>query len=87
MIGKKQLIGNIDNIASYTIPHNSTNILHRGLLSSSFIKRVCLIGEEVKSHACMYLKTMRESINPAFHARVIIECVTVKIAELKGVTL
>lgn len=38
MVGKGQLIGNIDDVASYTVPYNSTNILCRGPPGSSFLE-------------------------------------------------
>lgn len=85
MVGKRELIDSVDNIAPYTVLYNSINILYRWLLSSSIIKRVGFIGEEAKDYACRYLKTMEESINPALYAQVVMECVTIKVAKLKGV--
>lgn len=85
MVGKKELIGDVDNIAPYTIPHNNTNLLYRGLLSSSIIKRVDFISKEAKGYAYRYLKIMGESINPVFHIQGIMEYVTIKGAELKGI--
>lgn len=69
------------------MPHNSANVLRRGSSGSSVVKKVRLISEKTKSHACRYFKSMGDSINPAFHARVIVEGITVKVAELKGVPL
>ena len=87
MVGKRQLIGNINNVVSYTMSHNSTNVLRKGPSSLSIVESICLIGEEAKGHPCNYLKTMGKSINPVFHAWVVIEHVAVKIAELRGVPL
>lgn len=87
MVGKKKLVNNVNNIASYTVLYNSANILCRGPSGSSVIKRVRLICEETKGHACRYLKTMKESINLAFHAKVIVEGMAVEVAELKDVSL
>ena len=82
MVGKRQLIGNIDNIASYTVLHDSADVLRRGLLGPNIIKRVSLIHEETKNYAHRHLKTMGEDINLAFHARVVIERVAIEVAEL-----
>lgn len=87
MVGKRQLIGNVDNVASYPVSHNSTNVPRRGSSGSSVVEKVCLIGEQAKSHARREFKTMREDINPALHARVIIERVAVEVAELRDVPL
>ena len=38
-----------------------------------------------KGHAYWYFETMKEYINPALYARVIIECIAVKAAELRGI--
>ena len=87
LVGKRKLVGDVDNIASYTILHNSMNLLRRGPLGSSVVNEVCFIGEEAKGHACRYFKTMEESINPAFYAWVIIECVAVDVAKFRGIPL
>lgn len=85
MIGKRQLIVNVDNVTPYTVTHNSTNVPYRGQPGSSVVKGVCFIGEKVKSHVRRYLKTIEKSINPAFHAWVVIESVVVKVAKFKVV--
>lgn len=88
MVGKKQLIGNIDDINTfYTVLHNSTHVLRKGSLVLSVIKSVGLICEEVKGYACRYLKTIGKSINPTFHAWVVIECIAVNITKLRGILL
>ena len=87
LVGKRKLVGDVDNVVSYTVPHNSTNVLRRGLSSLSIVKGVRLIGEKAKGHACRHLKTMRESINPVFHAWVVIERIAVKVAKFRGVPL
>ena len=81
-VGKKELIGDVNDVTSYAMSHDSANVLHRRSSGSSIIERVCLIREEAKGHACRYLKAMREGINPALHARVIIERVAVEVAKL-----
>lgn len=50
-VGKKQLISNINNVTSYTVPHNSINVLHKGLSGSSVLEEVCFISQEAKGHA------------------------------------
>ena len=81
-IGKRELIDDVDDIVSYTISHNSANVLCGWSSGLNVIERVCLIREEAKGNARKYLKTMGEGINPALHARVVIERVTVKVAKL-----
>ena len=82
MLGKKELISNVNIIRSYTVSYNSMNVLRNGSLDSSVIERVCLICEKAKGHACRYLKTMGEGIDLAFHTWVVIERVAVEVAEL-----
>lgn len=67
--------------------HNSTNVLRKGLLDLNIVKSIRLIDEEVKDHACRYLKTMEKSINSAFLVWVVIERVTIKLAKLRDVPL
>ncbi len=85
MIGKIHLIGNVNNVVSYIVPHNNTNILRKRPSGLSVVKRVYFIGKEAKGHAYRYLKTMGESINLAFHTCVVIESIADKIAEFRGV--
>lgn len=63
------------------------HVLYKGPLVLNVIENVGLIGEEVKGYACKYLKTMGKSINPAFHACVVIERIAVNITELRGIPL
>lgn len=67
-VGKRKLVGNVDNVASYIMAHNSINVLCKESLSLSVIEGVRLIGEEAKGHARRHLKMIRESINPTFYA-------------------
>lgn len=67
--------------------YNSTNVFCKGLPGLSVVKKIGLVGEEAKGHACRHLKTMGESINSAFHAWVIIKRVAVKVAKFRGVPL
>lgn len=87
MVGKKDLIDNINNIAPYIVLHKDRNVLRRGPSSSSIVKKIGLIVEKAKDHACKYLKTMEECINLVFHAWVVIKCVAIEVAELKGIPL
>lgn len=48
MVGKRELIGNVNNVSSYTMSYDGANVLHRGMLGSSVIEKVCLIREEAK---------------------------------------
>lgn len=81
------MICNIDNIASYAIPHDSANVLSGGSLSTSIVKRVCLVGQEVEGNARQYFEVMGEGVNLVFYARVIVGGIVVKVIELRGVQL
>lgn len=87
MVGKKNLIGNVNDVVSYTIFHNSINILHKETSDISVVNGVSSISEKAKSHAYKYLETMGECINPALHAWVIIEYVTVEVTEIRYILL
>lgn len=87
MVGKKELFCNINNVASYTISYNSTNVLHKSLLDLNIIEGIGLIDKKAKGYACKYLKMMQESINLALYARVIVECISVEVAKSKVITL
>lgn len=84
-MGKRKLIRDVDNIASYAMSHNSANVLGGGSPSTSVVKRVRLIGEEAKGNARWYLKVIEEDVDLAFYTRVVVEGITVEIAELRGV--
>ena len=77
------MIGDVDDVASYTVLHDSTHVLRRGPSGLSIVESVGFIGEEAKGYARRHLKTMEQSINPALHAWVIVECVAVKVTELR----
>lgn len=87
MVGKRQLISDVNNIVSYTVSHDNADVLRKGSAGRSVIEKVSLIHEEVKGHACRHFKTMGEGINLALHAWVIIEHVVVEVAELGCVPL
>lgn len=84
---QKKLIGNVDDIAPYTMFHNSINILCRGLLGLSVVNGVRFFSQKAKGNACRYLETMEESINSAFYVWVVIKRVIVEVAKLKDVPL
>ncbi len=84
MVGKKELICNVNNVTSYTILDNSTNILYRGSSGSNVVKKIGFICEGTKSYTPSYYKIMEESINPAFHAQVVIMRVSVEVAMFKA---
>lgn len=87
MAGKKKLVGDVNNVASNIVPHNSTNVLRMGPSGSNVIERVHFIGKKTKSYARSYFKTMRKSINPIFHTWVVIKCVAVKVDKFGGISL
>ena len=86
-ISEEELIGDLNDVAAYTVPHDCPHVLVWRTASSSVLEQVSLVREEVESHACRYLETMEESIDPALHSRVVVEGVAVKVAELQGVPL
>ena len=81
------MIGDINNVASYTMSNDSADVLCRGLSSPSVIERVSLICEETKDHARRYFKIMGEGVNPVFYAQIVIEHVTVGVVELGCISL
>lgn len=56
------------------------NVLCTRLSGSSVVKGVGLVGAEAKKHARRHFKTIRESINPVFHAQVVVERIAVEVA-------
>lgn len=84
---QKKLIGNINDVTPYTVLNNSTNVLRKRPLGLSVIDGIHFIGKEAKDYTCRDIETMQENINPAFYTRVVIERVTVKVAELRGISL
>lgn len=82
MINKKELIGDIDNVAFYSILLDIVNVLRRWSSGLNFTERVCLIYKKVKDNTCGYLKIMKESINPVHYARIVIEYVIIKVTKL-----
>lgn len=87
LVSKRKLVNNVDNVVSYTVLHNSTNVLCSGPLGSNVVKEIRLIGKEAKGHAYKYLKIIKKSINPTLHAWVVIKRIAVKIAEFRDVPL
>lgn len=87
MVGKKELICNIDDVAFYIVPHNSTNGLRQRLLGLGVVEEVSFINKKVKSYSCRHFKMMRESINRGLHARVVVERILVKVVELRSISL
>lgn len=65
--------------------YDSANVLGGGLSSTSVVKKLYLIGQETKYNAHRYFEVMREGINPAFHAWVVVKGIAVEIAELRDV--
>lgn len=81
------MIYNIDNIASYGVPHDSSNVLGKGLSSMSVLKKICFIGQKAKGNACQYFEAVTEGVDLALYAQVVVEGIAVKIAELRGISL
>lgn len=87
MVGKRELIGVVDDVPSYTVLHNSKNVLCRGSSGSNVVKGVGFIGKEVKGYVHRYFKMMRKCIDPALHAWVVIERIVVEVAKFRGISL
>lgn len=87
MVSKRKLIGNVNDVASYTVLHNNTNVLRKGPSGSSVVDGIRFISEEAKNDACGYFETIRESINSVLYTWVVIERVAVEVTELRGVLL
>lgn len=81
------MICNIDNIATYPVPHDSANVLGEGLSSTSIVEKVGLVGWEAKNNACRYFKAMGQGVNLVFYTSVIVEGIAVEVAELIAVPL
>lgn len=57
------MIYDIDDIASYVVPHDSSNVLDRELLSMSIVKEVYLIGQESEGNTYQYFEMVKEGVN------------------------
>lgn len=53
----------------------------------SVLKKICLIGQKVKGNACQYFEVVREDVNLALYAQVVVEDIAVEITKLRGVPL
>lgn len=53
----------------------------------SVVKGVRLVGHEAKGNARQYFEAMRDSVDPALHAWVVVEDIVVKVVELKNVPI
>lgn len=51
-VGKRKLIRNVNNIASYAVPYDSTNLQGGRLSSTSIVKKICFVSKEIKGNAC-----------------------------------
>lgn len=86
LVTKKQLIGDMSNIAAYFITYNGLNLLSWMLFSLSVVKKVGFICQKAKSNACWYFEVVKKSIDPTFYFRVIIQYISVKIAWLQDIS-
>lgn len=87
LIGKRKLIGNIDNITSYVILHDSANVLGTRLLNTNISEGLHLIDQKTKDNACWYLKVMHKGVNLALYTRVVVQVIAVKVVKLRDVLL
>lgn len=69
------------------MPYDSANILSGGSSSMSVVERVYLVGQEAKGDARWHFEAMGESIDPAFHARVVVDGIAIEVAKLRSVPL
>lgn len=68
------------------MPYDSANVLDEESPSICVIERVCFIDSKAKGNACRYFEITGEDVDLVLHAQVVIEDVTVKIAELRGLS-
>lgn len=81
------MICNVNNIAFYAVPHDSSNVLGKKSSSTKVIERVRFVGQEVKGNVRRYFEAVREGVEPVLYAWVVVEGIVVKIAKLRGVPL
>lgn len=53
----------------------------------SVVERICLVSQEVKDNVCWYFEAIKEGVDSAFHAQVVVKGIAVEVAELKAVPL
>lgn len=73
------MICNVDNIASYAVPHDSSNVLGRGLSSINIIKKVRLVSQEAKGNALWYFEAVREGVDLALYAQLLLSALRSKL--------
>ena len=81
------MIGNVNNVPSYTVLHNRSNVLCIRLSGFRVVKRICLMGKVVKGYICRYFKLMEEFIYSILDAWVVDKGITVKVVKLRGIPL
>lgn len=86
-ISEGKLIRDVDDNASDIVLHDSSNVLGGGSSSMSVVEGVHLIGQEAKGSTRRYFEVVRESVNLALYAQVVVEGIAVEIAELRSVSL
>lgn len=69
------------------MPYDSANVLGKGSSSTIIVKRIYLIGQEVKGNTCRHFEVMGEDIDLTFHTQVVVKGIAVKVAELRGILL
>lgn len=69
------------------MPHDSASVLGRRLSRTSVVERLRLVAQEAKGNARRYFEVMEEGVDPAFHARVVVEGIAIEVAELRGLPL
>ena len=85
MVGKRQLICNINNIAAYAVLNDGTYILGWWPTRSRVVERISFVSWEAQGNAGWYLETVRKRVDPAFHAWVIVQGVPVEVAEFRRI--
>lgn len=65
--------------------HNCPHILDWRTTSLSVLEGVSFVCQKAENHACRHLEMIGECVDLVFHFRVVIEGVTVKVAELRDV--
>lgn len=61
-------------------------MLGEKLSSTSVIKGIRFIYQEAKDNTCRHLETMEKCVNSAFYAQVVVEDITIEVAELRSIS-
>ena len=78
-------MGNVYNIATYSMTHDCSNVLGGRLPRPGGIEWVNLVCQEAKRNAGGYFETIGERADLAFYTGVVVKHVSVEITKFRGV--